>query len=87
MEIIGLKNIKKKDIPLHYRNEYSGDFTFKDFTGKEEYVSAEFILERNALGQVNIDIEVKNDLDYPLLSTISKLKTYIINLDKDGNLP
>ncbi len=87
MEILRLDNLIKKDIPLHYRNEYSANFIVKDYLGKENPIPAEFILERDALGQVEIALEVKAEIDYPLLPIISKFKTYIINLDKEGNLP
>lgn len=86
MEILKLQNLLKKDVPLYYRNEYSGDFVLQTFPGKEDIVRADFVLERNAVGEVDISVQLKNTPDYPLLPVISKMKTFILDLDREGKL-
>ena len=87
MEVLKLQNLLKKDIPLHYRNEYSGDFILQTISGREDTISADFILERNAIGEIDISLQLKNTPDYPLLPVLNTLKEYIRNLDKTGKLP
>lgn len=90
MKLIKLNNINKKDIPLHYRNEYSGSALFGSLQGnKDKEVShpIEFAIERSALGKVDVQVRVLDDLDYPLVPVIKTLKTHILELDKKGLLP
>jgi hypothetical protein len=87
MEIVSLNNINKKDIPLHYRNEYSGQVVYINMLGKEVSIPVEFIVERSALGTLDISVEFTSPLDYPLLPALRSVKSYIAGMDKEGLLP
>jgi len=87
MEILSLTEIVKKDIPLHYRNEYTGKILYKSLQGGEEKTPIEFIVERSALGTLEINIEFKTPLDYPLVPALKSVKAYISSMDKKGELP
>jgi hypothetical protein len=87
MEIVSLDNINKKDIPLHYRNEYSGEVVYKNMLGQKESIPVEFIVERSALGSLDISVEFTSPIDYPLLPALRSVKSYIAGLDKEGRLP
>jgi hypothetical protein len=36
MKILEIRNIIKKDLPLHYRNEFSGSLVYETLTKKKE---------------------------------------------------
>lgn len=82
-----MNNINKKDIPLHYRNEYSGQVVYINMLGKEVSIPVEFIVERSALGTLDISVEFTSPLDYPLLPALRSVKSYIAGMDKEGLLP
>jgi hypothetical protein len=87
VKIVKLKNLDKKDIPLHYRNEYSGTAVFKTQTDSRLEKKVAFVLERLATGEKEIQINFIDDIDYPLLPLTNELKQYILELDKKGMLP
>jgi hypothetical protein len=87
MKIIELRDIVKKDIPLHYRNEYSA-MAVLEFGQKKipEEKKIEFVLERSATGAVDIQLNFLDELNYPLLPARKLLTDHIRNLDKRGIL-
>ncbi len=90
MMIVEVTNIKKKDIPLHYRNEYSGEAHFTNSTGADDAGNChliEFSIERSALGKIDIQVRFIDAPDYPLVPVIKSLKTYILDLEQKGQLP
>lgn len=87
MKVLHIKNINKKDIPLHYRNEYSGCALIELNSSEQMEKKINFILERGATGMVDISIELLEDVEYPLVPIIKTLKDYIGELDKKGELP
>lgn len=87
MKIQSLTNIIKKDMPLHYRNEYSGDVLYQNLSGEEECAPIEFVVERSALGSLEISVEFMQSVDYPLLPALKSVKSFISHLDKRGELP
>lgn len=86
MKVIHLKDLNKKDIPLHYRNEFSGRALLSGL-GKEIERNIEFIIERMPTGQKEITVNLMEDIDYPLAPIIKNLKEHINQLDKEGKLP
>ncbi|MDR1894820.1 MAG: hypothetical protein LBQ61_09090 [Spirochaetales bacterium] len=86
MEVLEVQNLVKKDIPLHYRNEYSGKLLFRNPQGKESSVKIEFTLERDAIGNINIDVILVDKPDYPVLALLKNLKSHILDLDRQGKL-
>ncbi len=86
MKVIEIKNLKKKEIPLHYRNEYSASVVFETNKQIKLEKRCEFILERSAIGSIDISVNLLDDLEYPLIPAIRTLKQYILNLDKEGKL-
>lgn len=87
MKILQIKNIEKKDIPLHYRNEYKGLAVMEMAADTRLEKQINFILERSPMGQLDVSVELLEDLDYPLLPVIRTLKEFITELDKRGELP
>ena len=87
MEILTITNIVKKDIPLHYRNEYSGEILYKTLSGVEETAPIDFVMERNALGDSNIFVKFVRSPDYPLVPALKSVKSHILGIDQRGALP
>lgn len=90
MKLVKVDNISKKDIPLHYRNEFSAQALFSDVRGrkkKETHQPIEFSVERSALGKTEITVKVVGEVDYPLVPIIKTLKTHITELYNKGLLP
>ena len=90
MKLLTVDNIQKKDIPLHYRNEFSGQARFlPTHRGKQEEIhhQIEFAIERSALGKTEISVKVLGEVDYPLVPLIKSIKTHIIELQYKGLLP
>jgi hypothetical protein len=87
MEVIGFRQLNKKDVPLRYRNEFSGLAVFKTDSEKTIEKKVTFVLERMANGKRDVTIDIQDDIDYPLLPIVKNLKSYILDLDEKGQLP
>ncbi|MBN1649083.1 MAG: hypothetical protein JW874_13690 [Spirochaetales bacterium] len=86
MKVIEIRNLLKKDIPLHYRNEYTGDIILETNQAVKMQKKLEFSLERRATGDLDIQIQFKEDIGYPLIPVIKTVKDYIIKMEKEGDL-
>ena len=86
MKVIEIQNLLKKDIPLHYRNEYSGDIILETNQAVTLKKKLEFSLERRATGDLDIQIQFKDEIEYPLIPVIKTVKDFIIKLEKEGDL-
>ncbi|MFO7849061.1 MAG: hypothetical protein R6V67_03785 [Spirochaetia bacterium] len=87
MKILEIHNIEKKDVPLYYRNEYTGKAVLEYGPHKvPEEKTVEFVLERSATGDVDIKARFLDQLNYPLLPALKVLKKHILELDKKGKL-
>ena len=87
MKVLEIRDIVKKDIPLHYRNEYTGTAVV-EFPPNHipEEKKVEFILERSATGALDINARFIDRLNYPLLPALKELKNHIRELDEKGIL-
>lgn len=86
MRVLQIRDINKKDIPLHYRNEYRGSALFEYGVDTQEESPVEFTIEHSATGEINISARVLNKLNYPLLPALKSLKEYIRQLEREGKL-
>jgi hypothetical protein len=86
MMVVELLNIHRKDIPLHYRREFTGDAVF-ELMNRRIQTPVEFVLERKPLGATEVRVHILEAIEYPLLPIIRDLKTFIIDLDAKGRLP
>lgn len=86
MVIRTVENLVKKDIPLHYRNEYEA-LGVIDVTDFRLRVPFSFSVEINASGEREIELQVLETIDYPLVPIVQGLKERIRAMEKDGKLP
>jgi hypothetical protein len=87
MKLIELKELYKKDIPLFYRQEFSGLVVLEDQNNKQVETKVEFIVERSATGETDIKVDLIEDVHFPVIPVIRSLKEHIRELDKKGQLP
>ncbi|MCK5197098.1 MAG: hypothetical protein KAR21_02040 [Spirochaetales bacterium] len=86
MNVIKIKNIIKKDIPLHYREEFSGLAVLDDMRSKKSESKIEFSLEQTAFGTKHVEIKFLKTPDYPVIPAIRTLREFILKLEKEGKL-
>ena len=87
MDLVEIKNIMKKDSPLHYREEFSALAVFNNVKiQKIIEMPVEFSFESNAFGKKNVEVFLKKSIDYPLLPLKNSIKDYILSLDKQRKI-
>lgn len=86
MRVISIKNIIRKDIPLHYREEFSGLAVLNDMRSIESECKIEFSLERTAFGKNQVEVKFTKVPDYPIIPAIRTLKEFILIMEKEGKL-
>ena len=86
MRLVSINNIEKKDVPLYYRNEYSADSAFTLIGEKAVNIPITFSIEMAPTGEKNIDIQLKQSIDYPLVPLLRTLKEEISSMEKKGLL-
>ena len=86
MKLTQIENIVKKDVPLHYRNEYTATAVFDLAGGKSLSRRIEFVVEMSPIGSKDIRINFVDPIDYPLVPVLKSLKEEIQILDRKGSL-
>lgn len=86
MKLLEINNIVKKDIPLHYRKEFTAEAIFS--IGGDKFLTKNimFTIEYNHSGDFDVKVNLLEPLNYPLLPTLRMLKDLIIDLEKRGTL-
>ncbi len=83
MNFIELKNIVRKDSPIHYINEYHGVLVYSDIKDTKE-CKIEIILEKNALGMLSVYIHFTDAKEAALIDCKNELEQYILTKHKEG---
>ncbi len=86
MQLTQISDIVKKNVPLHYRNEYTANAVFEISEGKSLSRRIEFIVEMSPIGSKDIRINFVDPIDYPLVPILKSLKDEIHILDRKGSL-
>jgi hypothetical protein len=86
MKLSEIADIVKKNIPLHYRNEYTANAVFDLAEGKTLSRRIEFVVEMSPIGAKDIRINFVDPIDYPLVPVLKSLKEEIHLLDRKGSL-
>lgn len=86
MKLTQIADIVKKNVPLHYRNEYTANALFDSADGKSLSRRIEFIVEMSPIGAKDIRINFVDPIDYPLVPVLKSLKEEIQVLDRKGSL-
>lgn len=86
MKILEIKDIKRKQVPIYYRREFSGTAIF-EVLKKNIASNMDFVIEQGPTGKSDIQISFKKHPEYPVLPLIKNIKNVIISMDKEGRLP
>jgi len=86
MDVINIINIQRKDIPLHYREEFSGSALFRTTKLEENEINMEFVVERTPYGTKEVEIIFPVAPNFSIIPAIKSLKEYILKLEKEGKL-
>lgn len=86
MKLTQIADIVKKNVPLHYRNEYTANAVFDLNEGKTLSRRIEFVVEMSPIGSKDIRINFVDPIDYPLVPVLKSLKEEIQVLDRKGSL-
>jgi hypothetical protein len=77
----------KADVPLYYMTNYNAKAFFTDDNNNDQKFDITFSLEMEATGFKKVEVQFKQDIDYPLLPLIKMLKEEVSRLNKEGKLP
>ena len=86
MNIIEIKNITRKELPIYYRRLYTG-LVVLELMNKNIESEIEFQIEHKPTGQTEINLNLTKTIDYPLVPLHKELKNFIGALDSTGKLP
>lgn len=86
MKLNQIADLVKKNVPLHYRNEYTANAVFDLADGKSLSRRIEFVVEMSPIGSKDIRINFVDPIDYPLVPVLKSLKEEIQILDRKGSL-
>ncbi len=86
MEVLEIKNLFREETGLYYRRNFTG-LAVIELPIKTIEAPLDFIIEVSPLGTKNVDVTLKEKIDYPLLPVLKKIKEFINNLEKEGKLP
>ena len=88
MKVVTIKDIVRvrKDVPIYYRQIYTGVAVLELVKGATDY-RIDFSIEIKPTGQSEISVSFLDTVDYPLLPVIKELKTCISTMYSNGTLP
>ena len=86
MQIIEIKDVVRKELPIYYRRLYSG-IAVLEMINKSIEIPLEFQLELKPTGQLDINLNLLETVDYPLIPLHKQLKGFIGDMDSSGKLP
>ncbi len=87
MKIIAIEQITKKDIPLHYRNEYSAVASVEFLPENTGSIPIAFSVEVEPSGNRKVQVNLAETIDYPLLPVLRAMKEEICRMAETGELP
>ncbi len=85
MEVLEIKNIEREPGHIYYRRTYHGD-AFIALHKSTAELSIQFTLEMNPMGQMAVELNLKGDIDYPILPIRKALIDFILEMDKKDEL-
>ncbi|MGI5174155.1 hypothetical protein H0R92_11235 [Treponema sp. OMZ 840] len=86
MEVLELKILHKEAGYIYYRISYEAQAVLS-FLNRTKELPIDFTIETSASGAKDIELKLKDDVDYPLLPVIRAIKEKILEMDKKGLLP
>ena len=85
MNVVAIKDIVRKDIPIYYRLLYTGVVTI-ELTKAADY-RIDFSIEIKPTGKKEIIVTFLDEVDYPLVPVLREMKRIIESMHDNGELP
>ena len=86
MEVIKIRDIVRKDVPLYYRNKYTAIAEVKLSGDNTININIEFAIEVTPISGKEYSIEDMEEIDYPTIPITKALIEEIKNYDREGLL-
>ena len=87
MEIVRIRDIVRRDVPLYYRNKYNAIAHINLTEKKLVNINIEFAIEVTPISGKEYSIEDMEEMDYPTLPVKQALIEEIKKYDREGLLP
>jgi hypothetical protein len=86
MKVYSIKDMIRKDVPIYYRNLYTGVAVIEMGNVQKDY-RIDFSIEHKPTGQKEIGVSFIDTVDYPLIPITRELKKIISEMEDAGGLP
>lgn len=86
MNIVELKDIEREEGHIFYLRKYTANAVI-ELPTETSQIPISFSIETGPMGDKNVNVKIRQTPNYPVLPLIAKLKTFILNNDKEGLLP
>jgi hypothetical protein len=87
VKVLEITNLVLKESPVLYRREFTADAIFETLDKEKLGKKIEFVLEKNHFGDSEIRVSLLEDINFPLVSIIRRIKNHIHEMDQKGLLP
>lgn len=85
MKVLELRELTRREAPIHYIREYTAVAVLESLGGRAE-VGIAFTIEQKPVGPSEITLRVLDPVDWPLLPIVHALRESVEELDKKGQL-
>jgi len=86
MKAVSIKDMIRKDVPIYYRNLFTGTAVIEMNNVQKDY-RIDFSIEYKPTGQKEINVSFIDTIDYPLIPINRELKNLIAQMEANGGLP
>lgn len=86
MKILEIRNINRDEGFIYYRRIYSGTAVI-ELPIRNVESSINFTIEMLPTGKKNIDLDILDNVEYPLIPLKKAITEKILNMDYEGELP
>jgi len=86
MKVVELRDLSRREAPIHYLREYTAVAVLEAFGSKSE-TGVAFTVEQKPLGPPDISVRVLDPVDWPILPVSKALRDHFADMDKRGLLP
>ncbi|MBP3709464.1 MAG: hypothetical protein J6I73_03540 [Treponema sp.] len=86
MKVLELRNVYREDGAIYYFRKFKGEAVMQLPLGDYK-TPITFSIETNPLGKTNIEVQLSQPVDYPVVPIKNALKEFIKIEDLQGKLP
>jgi hypothetical protein len=86
MKVVELRDINRRESPVHYIKELTA-IAVIEWDEKRGESDISITLEHKPMGPPDVRIHLLDSVDWPSLPVIHAIKDYVIELERTGRLP